>query len=114
MGGKGGKDSWGGKGGKDGGKGKDKGKGGKRKENPLKAIPADMKVWVGNLPEDITEEDMVSAFSAAGTVKIAAPFGARKNHTGCVAYETAEEAEAAIAMLNGGDFNGNTIEVDVW
>jgi RNA recognition motif-containing protein len=97
-----------------GGGGKASGKGWGGKGNRRKRLDSSLKVWVGNLPEGITEKEMKDAFSAAGTVKEAVPFGAKRNHEGCVAFASAAEAQQAISMLNGGDFNGNTIEVDTW
>merc|ERR1712176_530384 len=77
----------------------------------INAIDASQKVWVGNLPEGITTEDLEGAFAAAGTVKMAVTLPGNK---ASVAFESAEEAQYAIQSLNGGDFNGSAIQVDVW
>jgi len=95
-------------------KGDGKGKKGKSFNNGLREIDASLKVWVGGLPEDLTEEDMISAFSAAGTVTKAVKMGGGSKGTGAVCFSSAEEVEVAIQTFNGGDLNGSTIEVDVW
>merc|ERR1712176_1501113 len=55
--------------------------------------------------------DILAAFGEVGTVLGATPV---KNNTCCVAYSSAEEATNAIETFNGGDFNGSTLQVDVW
>merc|ERR1712187_751362 len=89
-----------------------KAEGKKGKEGPnINDIDASQKVWVGGLPEGITTEDLEGAFAAAGTVKMAALL---PRNTASIAFESAEEAQYAIESLNGGDFNGSVIQVDVW
>merc|ERR1712216_398160 len=88
-----------------------KGKKGKRPDSGLRDIDDSLKVWVGGLPADLSEEDMKTAFEAVGTVTkvVKNPSG-----TGAVVFSTADEAQMAIATFNGGDLNGSTLEVDVW
>jgi RNA recognition motif-containing protein len=91
-----------------------KGKGKSDAQALLKQVDSAQKVWVGGLPEGLSREDMITAFSSAGKVLDAANFGPQRGNSGCVAYATSREAQNAIKTLNGGDFNGSTIEVDVW
>ena len=118
-GGGGGGDGWnsGGKGGgKDWGKGggKDWSKGGKGKKG-LRGFPIEQKVWVGSVhvetPGMELNKQLQEHMAQAGTCKWAE---VGKSGQGGAAYATAEEAQAAIAGLNGSLFNGAPIEVDVW
>merc|ERR1719491_812880 len=61
---------WGGDGGGAWGKGKGKGGGkggGSKAPNPLKDLPADQKVWVGNLPDGITSKALEEHFALSGS-----------------------------------------------
>ncbi|CAK0846098.1 unnamed protein product [Prorocentrum cordatum] len=110
---------WAGKGAKGGkawGKGFESwGKGGgggkARTDSGLKNHPAENKVWVGDLPEGITAEDLTAHFGLAGTVKLAALM---KTGTAGLAFSDATEAQAAVLHLNGTEIGGKTIQVDVW
>jgi len=37
-----------------------------------------------------------------------------KTGTGIATFKTAEEAAAAIASFNGGEFQGSTLTIDTW
>lgn len=37
-----------------------------------------------------------------------------KKGTACAVFDSAEEAQMAIAIVNGTDFGGSTLEVDEW
>merc|ERR1712039_169767 len=99
---------WGGKGGKGGGGwgGKGGGGGGWKKEDPSK------KVWVGNIPEGISQEEIAENFKQAGTVVKANL--TTKTRTGIIQFSTAAEAKQAIAMFNGSEVGGATLHVDEW
>merc|ERR1719486_1091340 len=92
--------------GKGGGKGK-----GKRKSGLSKFAP-EKKVWVGNLPEGTTYQELQEHFGSAGTAKFAAVFSGKGKGTGGVAFTEPEEATKAIKSLNGSTFKGVKIEVD--
>jgi len=78
----------------------------------LKDFEADQKVWVGNLPESATINEIKEHFGLiGGTVKFAAIM---KGGTGGVAFETAEQAAEAIIVLNNSGFGDQAIQVDVW
>merc|ERR1712086_836321 len=98
-----GKDSWGGGGGK--GKGK----------TGLRSFPNDKKVWIGGLTgaecsKELNKE-LCEHMKQAGQCLFAE---VGKSGMGGAAYKTEDEVQNAIAILNGSDFNGTTIEVDVW
>merc|ERR1712146_822392 len=88
--------------------GKGKGKG-KRKVDP------EVTVWIGGLPEDAASVDRNKALqehlNQAGTCKFVS---VGKSGTGSAVFSSAEECQTAIAMLNGSEFQGSAIEVDVW
>lgn len=77
----------------------------------LNGIDASLKVWVGKLPGGATAEDLQAHFEQVGVVALAEPM---PRNTACIAFNSAEEAQSAIAVLNGSDFGGSAIEVDVW
>lgn len=74
------------------------------------------KLYIGNLPYQTTDEDLKRAFSEAGSVVEAAVIMER--HTGrsrgfgFVTMATQEEAEKAIEMFNGKDFDGRVLVVN--
>ena len=93
------------------GMGKGKGKG-----DGLRGFGNDTKVWIGGLPANATSTDLNKALKAhmeqAGGKCLYAEVG--KSGIGGAAFKTQEEQTQAIAMLNGSNFQGNIIQVDVW
>lgn len=73
------------------------------------------KLFVGNLPSMTTDEDLKSLFSNYGTVrsfKLATDvFSGQCKGFGFVEME-GHEARAAIAGLNGKDYNGKPMKVN--
>ena len=73
------------------------------------------KLFIGNLPDGTTEEDLQSVFSQYGTVRsskvVKDVFSGRCKGFGFIEME-GHEARAAIAGLNGKDFNGNSLKVN--
>merc|ERR1719253_1997519 len=90
------------------GKGKGKGKG-KRKTDPEKTA------WIGGLPENEASvernKELLEHMKQAGECKFV-KIG--KSGCGSAGFTTAEEVQTAIATLNGSEFQGSVIEVDVW
>jgi len=84
---------------------------GKGKVSILKTIDPTCKVWVGGLAEGISWKDLETHFNSVSKTRWAEimPRG-----TACVAYNTAMEAAAAIASLNGTPLGGQAIQVDQW
>ena len=75
-----------------------------------------MKIYVGNLAFDMTEDELTSEFAAFGTVdSVAIPFDRDSNRPRGFAFvemPTKSEAIAAIAALNGKILKERTIVVN--
>lgn len=73
------------------------------------------KLYVGNLPYNVTEERLEQHFAQHGSVIssriITDKFSGRSKGFGFVEMSSAQEAEKAIASLNGADFEGRNIVV---
>jgi len=75
-----------------------------------------MNIFVGNLPRDITEEDLKEAFSAFG--KVASVSVIKDKFTGeprgfaFVEMANKNEAQAAIAGVNGKMIKGKSLNVN--
>ena len=75
-----------------------------------------MNIYVGNLSFQVTEGDLQEAFSAYGAVQsssiIKDKFSGQSRGFGFVEMPNKEEAEKAIAALNGKDLKGRAITVN--
>ena len=75
------------------------------------------KLYVGNLPYNTADADLQSMFSAAGTVKSAQVIkdreSGRSKGFGFVEMSSSDEANAAISMFHGKDFNGRPLTVNL-
>ena len=75
-----------------------------------------MNIYVGNLPWDLTEEDLREAFAAFGEVETAKivtdNFSGRSRGFGFVEMPNKEEGTAAISGLNEKDLKGRSIKVN--
>jgi RNA recognition motif-containing protein len=75
------------------------------------------KLYVGNLPYAIVDADLQSLFEQAGTVKSAQVIrdreSGRSKGFGFVEMSSAEEANAAINLFHGKDFNGRPLTVNL-
>ena len=75
------------------------------------------KLFVGNLSFNTTENDLQDAFAAHGTVVEANlmvdRMSGRPRGFGFVTMATAEEAQKAIAALNGAQIDGRALTVNV-
>jgi RNA recognition motif-containing protein len=76
-----------------------------------------MNIYVGNLSHDVTEDELRQEFEAFGQVTsaniITDRFSGQSRGFGFVEMGNKEEAEAAIAALNGKDLKGRTLNVNV-
>lgn len=74
------------------------------------------KLYVGGLPYSTTDDALKEAFAQAGTVESATvivdKMSGRSKGFGFVEMSSDEEAQAAIEMFNGKDFEGRTITVN--
>jgi RNA recognition motif-containing protein len=75
-----------------------------------------MKLYVGNLARDVTEENLREAFQAFGKLDSVAIIKDRSNNVskgfGFVEMPEKAEAEAAIAGLHGKEFMGRSMDVN--
>jgi RNA recognition motif-containing protein len=75
------------------------------------------KIYVGGLPYSVTDEQLQQLFSAHGTVESAKVvtdrYTDRSRGFGFVEMSTQEEAEKAIAALNGTSMAGRTLTVNI-
>ena len=75
-----------------------------------------MKIYVGNLSYQVTEDQLREVFAAHGQVDSATiikdKFSGQSKGFGFVEMTSKEEAEAAIAALNGTDLQGRRLNVN--
>ncbi len=75
------------------------------------------KLYVGNLPYNTVDADLQSLFSQAGTVTSAQVIkdreSGRSKGFAFVEMASSDEANAAINMFNGKDFNGRPLTVNM-
>lgn len=75
-----------------------------------------MNIYVGNLARDVSEEDVKQAFEAFGQVEsvslIKDKFTGVLRGFGFVEMPNKEEAQAAIAGLNGKDLKGRALNIN--
>lgn len=75
-----------------------------------------MNIYIGNLSYQVTEEDLQKAFEAFGQVESAKiirdNYSGRSKGFGFVEMTVDEQAEAAIAGLNGKDLKGRALTVN--
>ena len=75
------------------------------------------KLYVGNLPYTTADADLESLFSQAGSVKSAQVIrdreSGRSKGFGFVEMSSSDEANAAINMFHGKDFNGGPLTVNL-
>merc|ERR1712100_162003 len=89
-------------GGKGTGKGKGKGKSkGKGKGKGHKKFKPECKVWIGNIADGVTWQDVQEHMNQSGKTKWCEVFDKNGAGTGFVAYGSADEAATAISALHG-------------
>lgn len=74
------------------------------------------KLYVGNLPYTVTDDQLKQYFASAGNVISATviidKFSNKSKGFGFVEFETDEEAQKAIEMFNGKEFEGRELVVN--
>jgi len=74
------------------------------------------KLYVGNLPDSATEQDLSDKFAAYGTVKsvklITDRDTGRSRGFGFIEMASEAEAQAAIDSLNGTNYEGQSLKVN--
>ena len=75
------------------------------------------RLYIRNMSHDLTEQDLRTLFSAAGTVTSVNVVIDRKSGESrgfaFVTMNSQDEAEEAIRMFNTKDVNGNTLKVNI-
>jgi len=75
------------------------------------------KLYVGGLPYSVTDDRLHELFSAHGTVEsanvITDRYSDQSRGFGFVEMSTQEEAEAAIAALDGTELEGRSLKVNI-
>ncbi|KAL6897349.1 hypothetical protein ACP4OV_007045 [Aristida adscensionis] len=75
------------------------------------------KLYVGNIPRTVTDDELRSMFAEHGAVERAEvmydKYSGRSRRFGFVTMSTAEEATAAVESLNGTEVGGRKIKVNV-
>jgi RNA recognition motif-containing protein len=75
-----------------------------------------MNIYVGNLSFNVTEADLKEAFGAFGTVQTASiikdKYSGESRGFGFVEISNSEEAQKAIAALNGKELKGRALKVN--
>jgi len=94
-------------------KGKGKGMDDKTKEK-LRKFDASKKVWVGGMSNTTTWKKLDKHFRETGDLKPAVVDVNEKKGTGVVCFDNEDDVNTAVAVLNGSELDGNTLEVDVW
>jgi RNA recognition motif-containing protein len=80
-------------------------------------MDSDMNIYVGNLPLELTEEELRKEFSAFGQVKSVSLINDRYTGSkqprlyGFVEMDSKSEAETAVISLKGKEIGGRVIEV---
>merc|ERR1740133_690197 len=103
---------WGG-GGKGFGQQKGGGKG-KNRRGSIQSKNASKTIWVGNIADGVTFQDLKAHCDQAGASKWAEVFKNKGKGTGAVGFATEAEAATALGMLNGSLLNGQALECDSW
>jgi RNA recognition motif-containing protein len=99
--------------GKAAGKGQFQGKVDKTKEKLRKFEPS-QKAWVGGLSKTTTWKKLEKHVKEAGDLKPALVDVNEKKGTGVVCFQSGDDVATAVAVLNGSELDGKSIEVDVW
>lgn len=75
-----------------------------------------MKIYVGNLSRDVTDEDLLKAFESFGKVESATvvkdKFTGESRGFGFVEMPSASEAQSAIDGMNGKELKGRAVNVN--
>ncbi len=79
-------------------------------------MSTDMNIYVGNLPYNLTDDDLRGAFSQFGEVSsvniITDKFSGQSKGFGFVEMPNNSEADEAIKVLNGSALKGRSIKVN--
>mmetsp|Transcript_86705 Transcript_86705/g.181690 ORF Transcript_86705/g.181690 Transcript_86705/m.181690 type:complete len:211 (+) Transcript_86705:178-810(+) len=86
------------------------GKGGNGKGSPLRVQDPEKTVWIGGLPPNTHFKELLTFAQQVGPAKWAECRGV----TGAIGYPTPQDAQTAMATLNGAPFKGASLQADKW
>ncbi len=77
----------------------------------------DVRLYIANLPPEMTKQDLQTMFSEAGTVALVEmaiePKSGKSRGFAFVTMHSQEEAEKAVDIFNGKDVNGHILRVNI-
>jgi RNA recognition motif-containing protein len=77
----------------------------------------EIRLYVGNLSQETTEQDLRAMFSEAGTVELVEvvmdPKNGKSRGFAFVTMDSQDVADKAVQMFNGKEVNGRTIKVNI-
>merc|ERR1712232_440033 len=79
----------------------------------LKEVDPSLKVWIGGLAEKTTTKELSKHFEDLFQKPDLVDLLPGKGKA-VVTYATADDVTSAIAIVNGSELKGNTLELDVW
>jgi len=75
------------------------------------------RIYIGNMPHEMTEKDLQAMFSEAGIVEsvdvVIDPKSGKPRGFAFVTMNSQEEAEKATALFNAKEVNGRTLKVNI-
>mmetsp|Transcript_12360 Transcript_12360/g.27111 ORF Transcript_12360/g.27111 Transcript_12360/m.27111 type:complete len:217 (-) Transcript_12360:26-676(-) len=86
------------------------GKGGNGKGSPLRVQDPEKTVWIGGLPPNTHFKELLTFAQQVGPAKWAECRGS----TAAIGYPSAQDAQTAMATLNGAPFKGASLQADKW
>ncbi|CAE8594123.1 unnamed protein product, partial [Polarella glacialis] len=92
-------------------KGKPTDEANRKMKEKLAAFDHALKVWVGGLPANTAWKALNEHLATVAKPKLT---HVMNKGTACVVFESSDDVAIVIASLNASEFNGNTIELDVW
>merc|ERR1712232_898787 len=79
----------------------------------LKEVDSSLKVWIGGLAEKTTTKELSKHFEDLFAKPDLVDLLPGKGKA-VVTYATEDDVTSAIAIVNGSELKGNTLELDVW
>jgi RNA recognition motif-containing protein len=78
----------------------------------------EIRLYVGNMPQEMTEQDLRTMFSEAGTVRLVEVVVDHKTDRprgfAFVTMDSQDEAEKAVQMFNAKEVSGRTLRVNIF
>jgi len=81
--------------------------------NKINKVEADLKMWIGGVPKGTKWKELETHIEESCGIKPKVTEVMGKSAAVCT-FDTSDEVAAAISTLTGTEFNGSTLEADVW